>query len=74
VNGDLFMKPDFATMPWKELRNYVLSHKDDAEALRVFMHQRSEDNGQKYNFPLTEDGIKQMEEIFRRKVDEREII
>jgi len=64
------MKPDFVTMPWKDLRNYVLSHKDDVEALRIFMHQRSQDNGQRYDFRLTEEGIRQMEEIFRRKVDE----
>jgi hypothetical protein len=65
------MKPDFKTMPRKELIAYVLAHRDDDDAFEALINRRSPDSEATwYNFPYTEEGQRQMEEVFRRKVNE----
>jgi hypothetical protein len=64
------MKPNFEEMPWSELRAYVLEHREDTSALHIFMNRcqpRSGSSG--YDFPPTEEGRKQMNEVFRRKLN-----
>ncbi len=61
------MKPDFETMPRAELRAYVLENREDIEALRTLMSRRNP-NAKRYKFPDTEEGWRQMEEVFRQKI------
>ncbi|WP_069349347.1 MULTISPECIES: DUF6887 family protein [Scytonema] len=64
------MKPDFEKMSWAELRAYVLAHRDDLDALEALFNRRSPDSEATwYNFPYTEEGQRQMEEVFRRKIN-----
>jgi len=64
------MKPNFETMPRKELIAYVLAHRDDAEAFETLISRRSPDETATwYNPPYTEEGMQQMEEIFRQKLN-----
>ncbi|MFB2833668.1 DUF6887 family protein [Floridanema evergladense] len=64
------MKPDFKTMPRKELIAYVLAHREDEEAFDALINRRSPDSEATwYNFPYTEEGQQQMEEVFRRKIN-----
>ncbi|NJM72409.1 MAG: hypothetical protein HC862_20810 [Scytonema sp. RU_4_4] len=64
------MKPDFEKMSWVELRAYVLAHRDDLDALEALFNRRSPDSEATwYNFPYTEEGQRQMEEVFRRKIN-----
>jgi hypothetical protein len=35
--GDLSMKTDFKTMTIKQLRKYILEHREDQEAFKIFM-------------------------------------
>ncbi|MGV0025506.1 DUF6887 family protein [Phormidesmis priestleyi] len=64
------MKPTFETMPWADLRAYVLAHREDIEALTVFMSRcKPAPNSQGYSFPYTEEGMKQMGEVFRQKLN-----
>jgi hypothetical protein len=68
--GGLSMEQDFETMPREELKAYVLSHREDVEALRILMRRRSPDSEATwYKFPETEAGWQQMEEVFRRKIN-----
>jgi len=63
-------KPNFRTMPRKALIQYVLANRDDEEAFRVLVDRRSPDEDATwYNFPMTEDGQRQMAEVFRRKLN-----
>ena len=64
------MKPDFKTIPRKELIAYVLAHREDEEAFDALINRRSPDSEATwYNFPYTEEGQQQMEEVFRRKIN-----
>ena len=64
------MKPDFKTMPRKELIAYVLAHRGDEEAIETLIDRRSPDSEATwYKFPETEEGLQQMAEIFRRKTN-----
>jgi hypothetical protein len=38
------MKPDFAMMTTSELRVYVLSHRDDQQALQAYLDRRHSEN------------------------------
>jgi hypothetical protein len=42
--GDLPMKPNFAQMSTKELRAYVLAHREDIEALEILFSRRTPDS------------------------------
>ena len=64
------MELDFEKMPREELRAYVLAHREDIEALRVLMSCRNPDSEATwYKFPDTQEGTRQMEEVFRRKIN-----
>ncbi len=42
--GGLLMKPNFETMTRQELKAYVLTHRDDREAIDLLMNRRSPDS------------------------------
>jgi len=64
------MKPNYDKMSWAELRAYVLEHRDDLDAIEALFNRRSPDSEATwYNFPYTEEGQRQMEEVFRRKIN-----
>jgi len=65
------MKPNFETMPWTELRTYVLEHRDDSDAFHTFIRRcKPSPESTGYSFPHTEEGRQQMEDVFRRKLNE----
>lgn len=68
------MKPDFNAMSRAELLAYVKEHRTDDEVIReLFVNRRSPDETAIwYSFPWTEEGKKQMEEVFRQKIEEIE--
>lgn len=48
------MKPDFATMTRKDLKAYVLSHRNDQDAIHYLMSHRSSDQDTTwYEFDLS---------------------
>lgn len=64
------MKPDFQTMPRKDLIAYVLSHREDQEAFDILLSRRSpDDQATWYSAPDTEEGMNQLKEVFRRRID-----
>ncbi|MGK7930427.1 MAG: hypothetical protein AB4041_03185 [Microcystaceae cyanobacterium] len=51
------MKPDFSKMSKTDLKVYVLSHRDDMEAIRhLFSRRQTEENSKRYP-PLAKDGL-----------------
>jgi hypothetical protein len=68
VNGGLMMtKPNFSAMSRQELRAYILAHREDDEAIEALI-QRGNPNSPKYPFPQTENDLKEMEKILKRKL------
>lgn len=61
-------KPDFKAMSQAELRRYVLSHRDDMEALRELFVNRSDPNGKIYSPSFDEEGVRATEEALRLKL------
>jgi hypothetical protein len=75
--GGLWMKPNFEEMSKAELKAYVLSHRDDDEAIRVFFGRRNPpDSEAKWYGPMCtpeglpiEENIRIAEEAIRKKAD-----
>jgi hypothetical protein len=67
VNGDLTMKSDFSKMTRQELRNYILTHREDDDAIESLIN-RGNPHSLKYPFPKTEDDFREMEEILKQKL------
>lgn len=62
------MKPNFNTMTRQELRAYILTHRDDDEAIEALI-KMGNSNSSKYPYPQTDEDFRQMEEILKRKLD-----
>ena len=65
------MSLNFKEMPSKELKAYMLAHRDDNEAFEEY-RRRLKPSSPAYSFLCTEEGTKQMEEVFRQKIQEIE--
>jgi len=68
VNRDLTMKPNFSKMTPQELRAYVLAHREDDEAIETLI-KRGNPNSPRYRFPQTDEDLREMEELLRRKLN-----
>jgi hypothetical protein len=68
------MKPDFNAMSRAELLAYLKEHRTDDEAWGIFLDRRSPDETATwYPPPLDEEGVRIMEEAFRKKIQEIEL-
>jgi hypothetical protein len=69
------MKPNFAAMSRKELRAYILEHRDDDEAFYAYMDklQQNPNKGPIFPAPKTIDDLKHFPELleqYRKKQQE----
>lgn len=60
-------KPDFNLMTRQELRAYILVHRNDDDAIEALID-RGNPNAPTYPFPQTDEDLKAMEEILKRKL------
>jgi hypothetical protein len=60
-------KPNFSQMTRQELRKYVLAHRDDDEAIEALI-KMGNPNSPVYPFPQTDEDLKAMEEILKKKL------
>lgn len=60
-------KPDFSRMSRQELKTYILAHRDDDEAIEALIRMGNP-NSPVYPFPQTDEDLKAMEEILKRKL------
>jgi len=67
------MKPDFASMSRKELKAYILSHRDDLEAINALYERRTPDSEAVwFEPPKTMEEAEQQFEVFKKIIEERE--
>ncbi len=63
-------KPDFQTMPRKELRAYVLAHRDDENALRIYMDRlKSEPGIIRLQGSVTADDLAQLDQLLQKSIN-----
>ncbi|NJL87075.1 MAG: hypothetical protein HC886_15615 [Leptolyngbyaceae cyanobacterium SM1_1_3] len=60
-------KPNFSQMSCQELRAHILTHRDDDEAIEALIRMGNP-NSPIYPFPQTDEDLKAMEEILKRKL------
>jgi hypothetical protein len=60
-------KPNFNNMTRQELRQYVLSNREDEDAIEALI-KRGNSNSVNYPFTQTDEDLKQMDEILKRKL------
>jgi hypothetical protein len=61
-------KPNFSNMTRQELRNYILEHRDDDDAIEALINKGNPDSPT-YRFPQTEDDLREMEAILKQKLN-----
>lgn len=62
-------KPDFQQMSRKELRTYVLAHREDNEALRIYMKRLQNESGViRQTGGLNEEDFNQLENLLKKRV------
>jgi hypothetical protein len=62
-------KPDFQQMSRKELRTYVLAHREDNEALRIYMKRLQNESGIiRQTGGLNEEDFNQLENLLKKRV------
>jgi hypothetical protein len=64
--GGLLVKTSFETMTRQELKSYVLTHRDDKEAIDLLMSRRSPDSEAVWYDAST--SLAQTKEILRKKI------
>jgi hypothetical protein len=71
VFGNLTMtqQPDFQTMSRKELRSYVLSHRDNEDALRIYMDRLKNEPGiDRHQGGITADDLARLDRLLQQSV------
>jgi hypothetical protein len=62
-------QPDFYTMPRQELRAYVLSHRDDDNALRIYMDRLKTEPGiDRYQGGVSVDDLARLDRLLQQSV------
>lgn len=61
------MKPDFSKMTRQELRDYVLTHREDGDVIEALIN-LGNPHSFKYPFPETEDDFSKMAEILKQRL------
>ena len=62
-------QPDFQTMSRKELRSYVLSHRADENALRIYMDRLKTEPGiDRYRGGVSADDLAQLDRLLQQSV------
>ena len=62
-------QPNFQSMPRQELRAYVLSHRDDENALRIYMNRLKNEPGiDRYQGGVSADDLAQLDRLLQKSV------
>ncbi len=62
------MKPNFDTMTRQEIREYILQHREDDDAIEALIS-RGNPNSPTYKFPQTDEDLQEMEAILKQKLN-----
>ena len=62
-------QPNFESMPRQELRAYVLSHREDENALRIYMNRLKNEPGiDRYQGGVSVDDLAQLDRLLQKSV------
>jgi hypothetical protein len=61
-------KPNFDSMTRQELRDYILQHREDDDAIEALIN-KGNPNNPTYRFPQTDEDMREMEAILKQKLD-----
>ena len=61
------MKPNFDSMTRQEIRDYVLQHREDDDAIEALIS-RGNPNSPTYKFPQTDEDLREMKAILKQKL------
>ena len=62
-------QPNFESMPRQELRAYVLSHREDENALRIYMNRLKNEPGiDRYQGGVSADDLAQLDRLLQKSV------
>jgi hypothetical protein len=60
------MKPELSTMTRQELKEYILEHREDEEAFRLYMDIITSEPGEIYPAPQSIDDLKNFPELLEK--------
>jgi hypothetical protein len=63
-------KPNFDEMSRQELRNYILIHREDDDAIEAIIRRIEDSNAPTYPCPKTEEDLRAMDEILRKRLSQ----
>ncbi|AFY94474.1 DUF6887 family protein [Chamaesiphon minutus] len=61
-------KPNFDSMTRQELREYILQHREDDDAIEALIN-KGNPNSPIYKFPQTDEDLREMEVILKQKLN-----
>lgn len=62
------MKPNFATMTRREIREYILQNREDDDAIEALIS-KGNPHSPTYKFPQTNEDLLEMEAILKQKLN-----
>ncbi len=62
------MKPNFDRMTRQEIRDYILQHQEDDDAIEALIS-KGNPNSPTYKFPQTDEDLLEMEAILKQKLN-----
>jgi hypothetical protein len=66
------MKPELYTMTRKELKAYILEHREDEEAFQLYMDKVTSEPGEIYPAPQSIDDLKNFPELLEKYRQEKQ--
>ncbi|OUL18558.1 MULTISPECIES: hypothetical protein [unclassified Nostoc] len=64
-------KPDFTTMTRPEFRQYILEHREDEEALQIYIDRFQNPNAKVYPAPKSLEDLENFPEIHRQHLEQQ---
>ncbi|MEH1933167.1 MAG: hypothetical protein V7L14_05460 [Nostoc sp.] len=64
-------KPDFTSLTRTELRQYILDHRDDEEALQIYVDRFQSTNNKIFPAPQTIDDLENFPELHQQHLEQR---
>ena len=61
-------KPNFDSMTRQEIRDYILQHREDDDAIEALIS-KGNPNSPTYKFPQTDEDLREMAVILKQKLD-----
>lgn len=61
-------KPNFDTMTYQDLREYILQYREDDDAIEALIS-KGNPNSPTYKFPQTDEDLREMDTLLKQKLN-----